>query len=165
MLQVFLFLHVLGAIAVFGPTFIFPLLASRAAKEPQHAHFTAEIAEFIESRIVIPGAVVQGITGVILIVIVNSQGTDLRVFGWPWLPLGIVLYIVAIGYAIAVQAPAATRIVQLTGAMSWPPPAGAPAGPPPEIAATAKKLQQGGMLLTVLIVLIVLLMVVKPTIG
>jgi Predicted integral membrane protein (DUF2269) len=164
MLQLFLFLHVLGAIAVFGPTFIFPLLASRAAKEPQHAHFAAELAEFIESRIVIPGAVVQGITGVILIVIVNSQGTDLGVFGWPWLPIAIVLYVIAIAFAIVVQAPAATRMVQLTGAMTGPPPAGAPAGPPPEIVATGKKLQQGGMFLTVLIVLIVLLMVTKPTI-
>jgi hypothetical protein len=164
MLQLFLFLHVLGAIAVFGPVFLFPLLASRAAKQPQHAHFTAELAEFIEARIVIPGAVVQGITGVILIVIVNSQGTDLGVFGWPWLPIAIVLYVIAISFAILVQAPAAARMVQLTGAMTGPPPAGAPAGPPPEIVATATKLRQGGMFLTALIVLIVLLMVTKPTI-
>ena len=133
MLQLFLFLHVFGAIAVFGPTFVFPLIASRVRKSPQNGHFASELAETIESKIVIP--------------------------------IAIVLYVIAIGYAIVVQRPAAMRMVQLTGAMSGPPPAGAPAGPPPEIVATGKKLQQGGMLLTVLLVLIVLLMVVKPTIA
>ena len=156
MLQLFLFLHVFGAIAVFGPTFIFPLIASRVRKSPQNGHFASELAETIESKIVIPGGIVQGITGIALIGIVSSQGTDLKVFGWPWLPIAIVLYVIAIGYAIVVQRPAAIRMVQLTGAMS---------GPPPEIVATGKKLQQGGMLLTVLLVLIVLLMVVKPTIA
>jgi Predicted integral membrane protein (DUF2269) len=165
MLQLFLFLHVFGAIAVFGPTFIFPLIASRARNAPQHGHFAAELAETIESKIVVPGAIVQGITGVILIAIVSAQGTDLRVFGWPWLPIAIVLYIIAVGFAIAVQGPTAKRMVQLTGAMSGPPPAGSPPGPPPEIAATARKLQQGGMLLTALVVAIILLMVLKPTIA
>ena len=56
-------------------------------------------------------------------------------------------------------------MVQLTGAMSGPPPAGAPAGPPPEIVATGAKLARGGQFLTVLIVIIVLLMVTRPIIG
>ena len=87
MLQLFLFLHVFGAIAVFGPTFIFPLIASRVRKSPQNGHFASELAETIESKIVIPGGIVQGITGIALIGIVSSQGTDLKVFGWPWLPI------------------------------------------------------------------------------
>jgi len=162
MLQLFLFLHVLGAIAVFGPTFTFPIIANQVRKAPQHGHFAAELAEFIESKVVIPGAIVQGITGLLLIV---TGGFDVSSPAWRWLVIGIVLYLVAVVFAITVQAPAAVRMVQLTGAMSGPPPAGAPAGPPPEILATGKKLQQGGMFLTVLIVLIVLLMVTKPSIG
>ena len=39
MLQLLLFLHVLGAIVVFGPTFAFPLIASQARKSPQNGHF------------------------------------------------------------------------------------------------------------------------------
>lgn len=161
MFQLFLFLHVMGAIAVFGPTFVFPLIASQAQKSPQNGHFAASVIELIERRIVIPGAVVQGITGVALILI---AGRDLTSSANRWLIGGIVLYLIAISYALFVQAPAAEKMVHLTagGPPPGPPPAGAPAGPPPEIVATGEKLQRGGMLLIVLIVLIVTLMVIKP---
>jgi len=162
MFQLFLFLHVMGAIVVFGPTFIFPLIASQAQKSPQNGAFAAALAELIERRIVIPGAIVQGITGVALILI---GGRDLTSPTNRWLGIGIVLYLIAIGFAIFVQAKNAEKMVHLTsgGPPPGPPPAGAQAGPPPEIVATGKKLQQGGMFLAVLIVLIVILMVTKPT--
>ena len=109
----------------------------------------------------IPGAVVQGITGVGLILIL---GADLTSPSYRWLIGGIILYLIAILYAAFVQAPAAEHMVHLTrgGPPPGPPPAGAPAGPPPEVLATARKLQRGGMLLSVLIVAIVILMVTKP---
>jgi uncharacterized membrane protein len=161
LLALFLFLHVMGAIAVFGPVFAFPIIASQAQKAPQHGHFAATVSEFIERRIVIPGAIVQGITGVALILIL---GADLTSSSYRWLIGGIILYVIAITFAITVQAPAAERMVHLTagGPPPGPPPAGAPAGPPPEIAETGRKLARGGQLLTVLIVLIVILMVTKP---
>ena len=163
MLQLFLFLHVMGAIVVFGPTFIFGIIGYQAAKSPQNGHFAAVLSEFIERRLVLPGAVVQGITGVALIIIL---GADLTSPAYRWLVGGIILYLIAIGFAATVQARNAEKMVHLTagGPPPGPPPAGAPAGPPPEIAATAKALQQGGMLLGVLVTLIVLLMVVKPTV-
>ena len=161
MLQLFLFLHVMGAIAVFGPTFAFPVIAAQAQKSPQNGHFAAVVSELIERRIVIPGAVVQGITGVALILII---GIDLTSPSYRWLIAGIVLYLIAIVFAIFVQARNAEKMVHLTagGPPPGPPPAGAPAGPPPEIVETGQKLQRGGMFLTVLIVLIVVMMVVKP---
>ena len=160
MFQLFLFLHVMGAIAVFGPTFVFPIIASQVQKAPQHGHFAAVLAEFIERRLVLPGAVIQGITGVGLILI---TGRDLTASANRWLLAGIILYLIAIGFAAMVQAKNAEKMVHLTANMPpGPPPAGAPAGPPPEIAATGRKLAQGGQLLTVLIVLIVVLMVTKP---
>ncbi len=158
MLQLFLFLHVMGAIAVFGPTFAFPVIASQAQKSPQNGHFAAVVSELIERRIVIPGAIVQGITGVALILII---GADLTSPAYRWLIGGIILYLIAILFAIFVQARNAEKMVELTA--GGPPPPGAPAGPPPGVAEMGKKLQQGGMLLTVLIVLIVILMVVKPS--
>jgi uncharacterized membrane protein len=159
-LAVFLFLHVMGAIAVFGPTFVFPVIASQAQKSPQNGPFAAVLSEYIERRIVIPGAIVQGITGLALIFII---GADLTSSAYRWLVAGIVLYLIAIGFAILVQAKNAEKMVELTRNMPpGPPPAGAPAGPPPEIAELGKKLQQGGMLLSVLIVAIVILMVTKP---
>ena len=160
-LAVFLFLHVMGAIAVFGPTFVFPIIASQAAKSPQNFPFAARLSEYIERRIVLPGAVVQGITGIALIIIV---GRDLTQSANRWLVGGIILYAIAISFAFFVQAKNAEQMVHLMDSMPpGPPPAGAPAGPPPEIAALGKKLQQGGQLLSVLIVLIVVLMVTKPT--
>jgi hypothetical protein len=161
MLQLFLFLHVIGAIAVFGPTFVFPVIVGQARKSPQNLPFAVALSEYIERRIVVPGAIVQGITGVALILILGANLTDPA---WRWLVAGIILYLIAILFAIFVQAPAAEKMVQLTagGPPSGPPPAGAPAGPPPEIIATGQKLQRGGMFLTVLIVLIVILMVTKP---
>lgn len=160
MFQLFLFLHVMGAIAVFGPTFAFPIIASQAQKAPQHGHFAAVVSEFIERRLVLPGAVVQGITGVALILI---TGRDLTASVNRWLLSAIVLYLIAIGFAAMVQAKNAEKMVHLTANMPpGPPPAGAPAGPPPEIAATGRSLERGGQFLTVLIVLIVILMVTKP---
>ena len=161
LLAVFLFLHVMGAIVVFGPTFIFPIITSQARRSPQNFPFAATLSEYIERRIVIPGAIVQGITGVALIIIL---GADLTSSAYRWLVGGIILYLIAIGFAILVQAKNAERMVHLMNSMPpGPPPAGAPAGPPPEIAELGKKLQQGGMLLSVLVVLIVILMVTKPT--
>ena len=163
MLQLLLLLHVLGAIIVFGPTFAFPIIASQAQKSPQNGHFAAIVIDLIERRIVIPGAIIQGITGIGLILALNANLTSQS---YRWLIAGIVLYVIAIVFAVFWQAPAAERMVELT---AGPPPgaaagaaAGPPPGPSPELLATAKKLQRGGMFLTVLIVLIVILMVVKP---
>jgi Predicted integral membrane protein (DUF2269) len=162
MIQLFLVLHVLGAIAVFGPSFAFPVIAAQAGRAPQHGHFAALVIDLIERRIIIPGAIVQGITGVCLILVI---GLDITSPAWRWLFLAIALYAIAVGYAILVQKPAAERMVELT---AGPPtgatggaPAAAPAGPSPELVATAKKLARGGQLLTVLIVAIVILMVTK----
>jgi hypothetical protein len=160
-LAIFLFLHVMGAIAVFGPTFVFPVITAQARTSPQNFPFAAALTEHISRRIVIPGAIFQGITGVALILIL---GADLTSSANRWLVIGIILYLIAIGFAILVQTPNGGKMVHLLNSMPpGPPPAGAPAGPPPEVAALGKKLQQGGMLLSVLIVLIVILMVAKPT--
>ncbi len=179
MLQLFLFLHVMGAIVVFGPTFVFPILARFTRQNPQHGHFAAEVGHFIESRIVVPGVFVQAATGIALILII---GADLTNPAYRWLVAAIVLYAITIAYAVLVQLPASAKMVQLTaggppaGAPAGGPPAGAPAGgppaggspagapagPPPAIAENAKKLQRGGMILSVLLVLIVILMVTKP---
>jgi len=167
-LSIFLFLHVMGAIAVFGPSFAFPVIASQAQKSPQNGPFAAAVSDLIERRIVIPGAIVQGITGLALVYII---GVDFQSSQWHWLSIGVVLYLIAILFAIFVQARNSEHMVELTkGMAAGPPPAaaaagGAPAGPPPELVATAQKLQRGGMFLTALIVAIVFLMVVKPTIG
>ena len=151
-----LFLHVLGAIIAFGPTFAFSIMGSMAGKEPQHANFSARQTAAISTRLLYPLAIFQGITGVLLI----ASG-KLDVMSRTWLLIGIVLYAITITYGLTVQRNALHHLIELT---STPPPPGTPPGPPPpELLATVKKVQRGGMFLGIMIVTIVFLMVVKPT--
>ena len=150
-------LHVLGAIVAFGPVFAFPLIGGMGAKEPMHANFGTRVSAAISDRITIPLAVVQGVTGVLLII---AAGWDLTAPTGRWLTASIILYVITFGYATAVQRKKVHAIIELT---SKPRPADAPPGPPPGAAELIRSIQRGGMLLTVLIVTIVVLMVLKPT--
>jgi uncharacterized membrane protein len=151
-----LFLHVLGAMIAFGPTFAYSIMGAMAGREPQHANFSARQTAAIGNRLVYPLAIFQGITGILLII-----SAQINLQAAPWLALGIVLYVIALVYALTVQRNALHHLIDLT---STPPPPGTPPGPPPpEVAATVTKIQRGGMFLGLLIVVIVFLMVVKPT--
>jgi hypothetical protein len=156
-----LFAHVLGAIVAFGATFsTMPILGAMGGREPMHGNFALRVGKAISDRVIIPFAFLQGATGLGLI---WALGLDL--LNTRWLLVSIGLYVVALGYALLIQTPAARRMIELTSGgppPSEPPPAGRPAGPPPEIAALGAKLRRGGMILAALIFVIVLLMVVKP---
>jgi uncharacterized membrane protein len=156
--QFFLFLHILAAIAVFGPSFAFPIIGSFAAKQPQHALLVTEISEAIEKRIVIPGATVMPFLGLILIYLGHFQ-----LWKSEWLVIGIALYIVAYFFAVLVQNRSVERLIQALKSAPPPPPDAPPAGgPPPAIAAMVRRVQMGGMFLTLLIVAITILMVWRP---
>jgi len=166
---IFLFLHIGAAIVAFGPTFAFPLIAAAGQKSPQHAAFAAELNDRIEAKVVLPGALSMPVSGALMII---TGGIDLF---QPWLLVAIVLYLIAIGYALFVQIPIGRRIVELSG--GGPPPAAAaaggqgghagaaparPSGPPPELMSAVASAQRGGMFLAISIAVIVFLMVVKP---
>lgn len=151
-----LFAHVLGAILAFGPTFAFPIIGAMGGKEPQHANFATRVSQRIGDRLVAPLAILQGITGLLLIWI---SGRNLFAPESRWLLLAIVLYLFGLYYALFVQARSVARIIDMTSA---PPPPGA-SGPPPALAELVRKVQRGGIILSVNLVVIVLLMVIKPT--
>ena len=154
-IAIFLFLHVMGAIVAFSPTFsTFPIVGRMAGKEPQHANFAARLNGRIFQVRVMPLAIFQGITGLVLIYL-----TGFDPFSQLWLGLGIVLYLIALGYALAVQAPTGGRIAELTAT----PPSPGVSGPPLELVEAVKRSRRGGMFLELLVVLIVILMVTKPT--
>ena len=153
MFQLFLFLHVMGAILAFGPIFTFPIIGAMGGKEPQHANFATRVSDTIAKQRVIPLAVFQGITGVGLILV-----TGINLLATPWLLIGIVLYLITISYNIFIGTPTVQRIIEIT---STPPPPGA-SGPPPELLALIRRVQLGGMFSAIMILLIVFLMVVKP---
>ncbi len=148
-----LFLHVMGAILAFGPTFAYSIMGAMAGREPQHANFSSRQVAAIGNALVYPLAIIQGITGVLLIV---AASIDVRAA--PWLAIGIVLYAITLTFALTVQRNALRRLIELT---STPPPPGT--APSPEIATTVRKVQRGGIFTGVMIVVIVFLMVVKPT--
>jgi len=148
-----LFLHVMGAIIAFGPTFAYSIMGAMAGREPQHANFSARQTAAIGSKLVYPLAIFQGVTGVLLILAANIDPSKA-----PWLAAGIVLYAITLTYALTIQRNALHHLIELT---STPPAPGTP--PNPEIPATVKKIQRGGMFLGLMIVVIVFLMVTKPT--
>ncbi len=152
-----LFAHVLGAIIAFGPTFSSPIIGRMGAAEREHGNFAMRVSKQLARVQILPLAIFQGITGVGLIISANID-----VMKTTWLLVAILLYLIAIGFAIFVQTPRAKRIIEMTT-----PPAGAPAGPPPggpppALMDEIKKVKLGGQLLIVLVVSIVFLMVVKP---
>lgn len=167
----FLFVHVFGAIIAFGASFsAFPIIGAMSGKEPMHANFGARVSAAISDRIVRPFAILQGLTGLGLIWSARIDLTKAL-----WLDVAIVLYLVAIGYALFVQIPIGHRIVELS--TGGPPPgaggaggpavpageaAARPSGPPPELMAAVSSARRGGMFLAISIAIIVFLMVVKP---
>ena len=150
-----LFLHVMGAILAFGPTFAYSIMGAMAGREPQHANFSARQVAAIGNKLVYPLAIFQGVTGVLLII---ASGRDLASASERWLGIAIVLYAITLIYALTVQRNALHHLIEMT---STPPAPGSP--PNPEIPATVKKIQRGGMAMGLSIVIIVFLMVVKPT--
>jgi len=181
-ISIFLFLHVMGAIVAFGPTFTFSLIAGLSGRYPQHGPFGIALSELIEKRIVLPMAVVQGITGLVLVAAVPFPILDTH-----WLALGIALYLIELAFAFWVQRPTLDRMVAITApalARSGPPAGGGsaaaaasgdpaaaaapgaggpPAGPPPELVALGRRVRNGGFFMTAVLAAIVFLMVVKPT--
>jgi uncharacterized membrane protein len=150
-----LFLHILGAIAGFGPSFAFPIVGAMGGAEREHGNFATRVSEKISGRLVYPIGITLPITGALMILVL---GTNLTSSANYWLDVAIVLYIIAYGYSFFVQRKTVERVIELTSA---PPPPGA-TGPPPELMGLVKRIQRGGMGLTLLLLSIIFLMVVKP---
>ena len=157
--QGLLFAHVLGAIIAFGPTFSGPIIGRMGAQERAHGNFAMRVSRELARVQILPLAIVQGLTGLGLIIV-----GQIDVLKATWLMLAIILYLIAIGFAIFVQTPRAKRIIAMTTPPpDAPAPSGPPAGgPPPELVAEITKVKRGGLLLIGLVTAIVFLMVVKP---
>jgi len=95
--RLFLFLHVIGAIVAFGPGFAAAVAGAMVAREPQHANFATRVSATIGDRLVKPLAILQGITGVLLI---WFSGRNLLGSESQWLILSIVLYLIALYFSL-----------------------------------------------------------------
>lgn len=153
-----LFLHVLGAIAAFGPSFAYPIIGAMGGREMQHANFATRVTHAVSDRLVIPVAITMPITGAGMILV---NGINLAAAQYRWLGVAIIVYAVIFTFAVTLQRRTVERLVELTSA---PPPPGA-SGPPSEVPAVVRRIQRGGIFTGAGIVLIVFLMVVKPSLG
>ena len=174
-------IHILTAIAAFGPNFVLPLIARMAAKEPQHGLFALRFTDRVERRVTLPAAFTMPISGGLL---VWSEGLNLA--SAHWLILAIILYVAAMAYAILVQIRVVDRMIEIAGqmaaggavlaagpgaelarpvAVSRPTDSsGRYASPGAEMAALGAKARNGGLFLTVMVIVIVSLMAGKPAI-
>jgi uncharacterized membrane protein len=156
-----LLLHILTAIAAFGPVFAFPFISSFAQRDPRNALVVSEILHGIEGKITIPAAVAMPFFGLALI-----YTAHIDLWKSEWLLIAIVLYVITFFFALLVQLRNGARMIDLLKSMPPPGPGGAmegaAQGPPPEVAAVAKRLQMGGMLLTFMLTAIIVLMVWQP---
>ena len=153
MLQLWLFLHILGAIVAFGFGFYAPVFGMMAAKEPQHGNWYMRTAKRLSNVVLVPVAISMFITGTLLVV----ETGGMRRFEELWLALALILYVISLLIVFLAQRPALNKIIALT---SQPP---GPEGPPPELAENIRKMQLYGGILLVLTIAIVALMVWKPT--
>jgi uncharacterized membrane protein len=152
MYELWLFLHILGAIVAFGFGFYAPVFGAAAAREPQHGNWYMRTSKRLSNMILIPVSISMAITGTLL---VTTTG-GMRRFEELWLTVGVILYVIALLIVFLAQRPALNRVLELT---SGPP---APGGPPPEVPALIRRLQVLGVALLVLVLAIVALMVWKP---
>lgn len=152
-------LHIGGAILAFGPTFTFPILGPMAGREPQHVNFALRFQMAVANRLIVPLALLQGVTGLALIWKLN-----INLFSTYWLLLAIALYVFLLAISLGIGLPNVRKLIAATSA---PPPAPVPgspppSGPPPHIAAMVTLGRRLGMIQAALIVSIVFLMVTKP---
>ena len=158
-LAILLFLHIMGAIVAFGPTYAFILLGPMAGREPQHANFALRYQYLVSTRVIAPLAVFQGITGLLIV-----WWAKINLFATTWLLVAIVLYVIALVISFGILIPTARKLLAATSAPPPPPEPGAapPSGPPPHIAALVRRARMAGMVNAILVLVIVFLMVTKP---
>lgn len=152
MYELWLFLHVLGAIVAFGFGFYAPIFGMATAREPQHGNWFMRASKRISNIVIIPFAISMFITGTLL---VTTTG-GMRRFEELWLAVSLVLYVISLLIVFLLQRPTLNRVITLT---AEPP---GPGGPPAELAEHVRKMQLYGTILLVLTIAIVALMVWKP---
>jgi len=156
-LTFFLVLHVLVAIAAFGPSYAYPVIGRFSAESPHSARLAARMIYAIQTRMQIPGAIVTPFLGVALIYLGHVQ-----LWQSGWLLISIGLYVIAFFYAVLVQTPLIARMSRALARLPDPPAGGVAAPPPPGIGVMARRVRINGIFLTILITTIVILMIWKP---
>jgi uncharacterized membrane protein len=154
-IKVFLFLHVMGAIAALGPTLTYGLWVSLAERADASTRaFTLNSISWLDGHLPTPAYIAQAITGVFLI---GLEGWSF--FHTGWLVVGVAIYIVLTITAIAAYGPAFRRQRALADAIAADP---SDRNTTASYAAAARTSGTYGAVVTALTVIVVFLMVWKP---
>ncbi len=154
-IKVFLFLHVMGAIAALGPTLTYGLWVSLAERaDAKTRAFTLNSISWLDGHLPTPAYIAQAITGVFLI---GLEGWSF--FHTGWLVVGVAIYIVLTVTAIAVYGPAFRRQRALADAIAADP---SDRNATARYAAAARTSGTYGAVVTAMTVIVVFLMVWKP---
>jgi uncharacterized membrane protein len=154
-IQVFLLLHVLGAITAVGPTLSYALWARLGERgSAAERSFALRGISWVDNHLATPAFMAQAVTGIVLILLL-----EIDFFQTAWLILGVSIYVVLIVFAVAAYAPVVKRQVALAEQLASEPGNEAVGREYAEVAAKGRTF---GIVATVLVLIIVYLMVVKP---
>ena len=155
-IQVFLFLHIFGAIAAVGPTLTYGLWNAQAERaDPGVRAFVLRTVSWVDNHLATPAFIVQAFTGIALVLLLR-----LRFWHTAWLVTGVAIYVVTAIFAITVYAPVVRRQIDLAERVAADPTA---ADLRTEYAAVAARARAMGITAGVLTVAILYFMIVKPT--
>jgi uncharacterized membrane protein len=154
-ISLFLFLHVMGAIAALGPTLTYGIWIGLAEKADASTRaFTLNSIAWLDSRLPTPAYLAQAITGVFLI---GLEGWSF--FHTGWLVVGVAIYAALTITAVRLYAPAFRRQRALADAIAADP---ADRDATADYAAAARTSGTYGAVVTGLTVIVAFLMVWKP---
>ena len=151
--QLWMFLHILGAIAAFGYGFYAPIFGMASAKEPQHSNWFSRAAKRVSNIVILPFAILMFITGALL---VETGGWE---WSARWLSVAMALYVIALIIVFGLPRPSLNKVIDLS---AEPP---GPAGPDPELTKHVGRMRIYGLVLLLLTLAILALMVWKPELG
>ena len=147
----FLFLHLFGAMAGIGPTFVFGRISRRGAGT-DHSLFATRVVRLLTSTTAIPLSALVLMSGVGLMV---ERGYAL--FDRMWLLISIILFAGTFTYSVTVQNPTLARIIDSTKEGKQPTEEEAA-----EIARLRTRIRRGGIYLRSTATVILALMIFKP---
>lgn len=152
----YLVLHILGAIAFFGPAFVFPVIGAMAKKQGAPLPWLLRLSDTIESLYLDKlGTFIQPATGTALILTSDNPALQPFESQGRWLLAAIVIFIVATAVGVFILGPAGKRAIALADANDY----------GPEFGAQMKKIQMFGNVEFVFLITIIILMVTKPGSG
>jgi uncharacterized membrane protein len=153
---VFVFLHVLGAIAAVGPTLTYGLWIARAERAGLAVRaFVLNTVSWVDAHLATPAFILQAGTGTALILLERRS-----LLHTAWLLMGVGVYVITALFAVLVYAPVVKRQISLADRI-----AGDPENPElrADYAVTATRARTLGVTAVVLTVAILYFMIVKPT--